>query len=120
MNPTLAKHESDPGFIKGDPHLNWQNAFWSVWTPQEQNRASLIKVQNGQYPAKSGLGHDSSNFENQNIVAPIVEEMNSMLNQIKKKINPLFLLFSLLLSPFYSTSLSFSLVSSNKTWDKIL
>ncbi|KAH9705029.1 hypothetical protein KPL70_011714 [Citrus sinensis] len=57
-NPTSAKHGRDAGFIRGDPHLNWQDAFWGVWAPQEQIRAGLVKAQSGQYLARSGLGHD--------------------------------------------------------------
>ena len=30
VNLTSAKHERDVGFIKGDPHFNWQDAFWDV------------------------------------------------------------------------------------------
>ena len=48
----------DIGFIRDDPRLNWQNAFWGVWVPQEQNRAGLIKAQSGQYLTRSRLGHD--------------------------------------------------------------
>ncbi|KAH9671325.1 MoCF biosynth domain-containing protein [Citrus sinensis] len=57
-NPTSAKHGRDAGFIRGDPHLNWQDAFWGVWAPQEQIRAGLLKAQSGQYLTRSGLGHD--------------------------------------------------------------
>ncbi|KAH9648018.1 Fe2OG dioxygenase domain-containing protein [Citrus sinensis] len=57
-NPTSAKHGRDAGFVRGDPHLNWQDAFWGVWALQEQIRAGLVKAQSGQYLAKSGLGHD--------------------------------------------------------------
>ena len=58
MNPTLAKHGRDAKFIRGDPHLNWQDAFRGVWAPQEQNRAGLVKAQSGQYLARSRLGYD--------------------------------------------------------------
>ncbi|KAH9671841.1 putative DNA helicase MCM8 [Citrus sinensis] len=57
-NPTSAKHGRDAGFIRGDPHLNWQDAFWGAWAPQEQIRAGLVKAQSGQYLARYGLGHD--------------------------------------------------------------
>ncbi|KAK9232123.1 hypothetical protein WN943_022366 [Citrus x changshan-huyou] len=59
-NPTSAKHGRDAGFIRGDPHLNWQDAFWGVWAPQEQIRAGLVKAQSGQYLVRSGLGHDTT------------------------------------------------------------
>ncbi|KAH9763597.1 Integrase catalytic domain-containing protein [Citrus sinensis] len=62
-NPTSAKHGRDAGFIRGDPHLNWQDAFWGVWAPQEQIRAGLVKAQSGQYLARSGLGHDNRSIQ---------------------------------------------------------
>ena len=33
VNSTSAKHERDVVFIRGDPHLNWKDAFWGVSTP---------------------------------------------------------------------------------------
>ena len=57
-NPTSTKYERDVGFIRGDLHLNWQDAFCDIWAPQEQNRAGLVKVQSRQYHVRSGLGHD--------------------------------------------------------------
>ena len=35
-NPTLAKQGRDVESIKGDPHLNWQDAFGVIWAPHEQ------------------------------------------------------------------------------------
>ena len=56
--PTSAKHGRGVRFIRGDPHLNWQDVFSDVCVPLKQNRTSLIKAQSGQYLAKPGLGHD--------------------------------------------------------------
>ena len=48
----------DAKFIKGDLHLNWQDAFWGIRAPQEQNHVGFVKAQSGQYLARSELGHD--------------------------------------------------------------
>lgn len=42
-------------FIRGGSHLNWQDAFWGAWNPQKQNCVGSVKVQSGQYLARSGL-----------------------------------------------------------------
>ena len=46
-------------WVYKDLYLNWQDAFWGIWTPQKQNYVA----QNGQYLVRSGLGHDNLNYQ---------------------------------------------------------
>ena len=57
-NPTSTKYGRNAGFIKGDPHLNWKDAFWGVWALQKQNCAGFVEAQSRKYIAKFRLGHD--------------------------------------------------------------
>ncbi len=53
-NLTSATHGKDVGFIRGNPHLNWRDAFWVYGRPMNKTVQALLRIKTDNI--LSGLG----------------------------------------------------------------